>query len=421
MKQELPEKQTAHSRVEGDDMQKTLQGVKVLDMTMAISGPIATRILSDFGADVVLVEPTGGSSIRTFGPHYMGLKCFGKKSVGCDLKTPEGKEIIKKLVEWADVFVSNYRAAGLERLGMSYEDLKAINPKLVYATITGFGNEGPNAGDMGFDVVCYYGRSGMLTDSVPKGNVLHAPYGGGDVNSGEVLALGVCAALYKRAMTGEGSKISTSLMENGIFVNFNNIVEAQYGETYPREKYGVARPLLNSYECSDGRYITINAQHHWETSWPCICNLIGRPDLIEKVHNKDEAMGEMAGEINVAIAEGFKKHTSEEVYNTLFACGTISVSKAQHSAEVASDEQAIINEMVFPYKDAEGREVMMPATPLRFGDNKAAHYEEPEKFGTSTKAVLRELGYSEEKIRELVEKKVVYADGEGPKPSAVII
>ena len=84
-------------------MQKTLKGVKVLDMTMAISGPIATRILSDFGAEIVLVEPTGGSSIRTFGEHTMGLKCYGKKSVGCNLKTEEGKEIIKKLVEWAIV------------------------------------------------------------------------------------------------------------------------------------------------------------------------------------------------------------------------------------------------------------------------------------------------------------------------------
>lgn len=402
-------------------MLKTLEGVKVLDMTMAISGPIATRILSDFGAEVVLVEPTGGSSIRTFGEHTMGLKCYGKKSVGCDLKSEDGKEIMKKLVEWADVFVSNYRAAGLKRLGMSYEDLKKINPKLVYATVSGFGNEGPNAGDMGFDVVCYYGRSGMLTDSVPKGNVMHAPYGGGDVNSGEVLALGVCAALYKRAITGEGCKVSTSLMDNGIFVNYNNIVEAQYGEEYPKEKYGVARPLLNSYECSDGQYITINGQHHWETSWPCICNLIGRPDLIDEIHNKDEAMGPRAGEINVALAEGFKKHTSQEAYDTLFACGTIAVSKVQHSKDVPKDEQALVNEMVFPYKDADGKEVMMPATPLRFGDNKAARYEQPDRFGTHTKEMLRTLGYSDEKIKEFIDKKVVYADGEGPKPDAVIM
>lgn len=402
-------------------MQKTLKGVKVLDMTMAISGPIATRILSDFGAEVVLVEPTGGSSIRTFGEHTMGLKCYGKKSVGCNLKTKEGKEIIKKLVEWADVFVSNYRAAGLERLGMSYEDLKVINPKLIYATITGFGNKGPNAGDMGFDVVCYYGRSGMLTDSVPKGNVMHPPYGGGDVNSGEVLALGICAALYQRAMTGEGTKISTSLMENGIFINYNNIVDAQYGDTFPKEKYKVARPLLNSYECSDGEYITINAQHHWETSWPCICKLIEREDLIDQIHDKDEAMGERAGEINLAIAEGFKKHTSQEVYDTLLASGTISVSKAQHSKDVSTDTQAIVNEMIFPYKDANGEDVMMPATPLRIGDDKAARYEQPEKFGSDTKQVLKDIGYSEDEIKALIDKKVVYADGEGEKPDAVIM
>ncbi len=402
-------------------MEKTLEGVKILDMTMAISGPICTRILSDFGAEIILVEPTFGSSIRTFGPHTMGLKCYGKKSVACDLKTPEGKEIITELVKWADVFVSNYRAAGLERLGMTYEDLKAINPQIIYATISGFGAEGPNAGDMGFDVVCYYGRSGLLTDTAFKGSVIHPPYGGGDVNSGEVMALGICAALYKRATTGEGSKITTSLMDAGIFANYDCIVESQYGAEFPTAWDGVDRALLNSYECADGEYITINAQHHWETSWPCICNLIGRPDLIDKVTCKEEALGEGAPPITRAIAEGFKKYPSQYVYDTLLSCGTIAVSKAQHSKDVATDEQAIVNGMVFPFKDVDGNEIMLPTTPLRFGDNKPATYGQPERFGASTKEVLRMIGYSDEKIDELIKTGKVYADGEGEKPAAVIM
>lgn len=402
-------------------MQKTLEGVKILDMTMAVSGPITTRLLSDFGAEVILVEPTSGSSIRTFGPHTMGLKCYGKKSVACNLKTDEGKEIIKKLVEWADVFVSNYRAAGLARLGMTYEDMKAINPGIIYATLSGFGEEGPQAADMGFDVVSYFGKSGLLMDSANKGNLIIPPYGGGDVNTGEVLAMGICAALYKKAMTGEGTKVSTSLMQAACFINYDCIVETQYGAKYPIAKENVPRALLNSYECSDGEWITINAQHHWETSWPCLCNLIGRPDLIDKVKNKDEAMGAGAPPITKAITEGFKKHTSDEVLKALLACGTISVSKVQHSADVATDPQAVANEMVFPMTDADGREVMMPSSPLRFGDNKAARYEQPEKFGASTKETLKMVGYTDEQIQNLIKEGVVYADGEGEKPAAVIM
>lgn len=402
-------------------MEKTLEGVKILDMTMAVSGPIATRILADMGAEVILVEPPAGSSIRTFGPHTMGLKCYGKKSVACDLKSPEGKEIITELIKWADVFVSNYRAAGLKRLGMSYEDMIKINPSIIYATVSGFGDEGVKAGDMGFDVVCYYGLSGLLTDSAFKGNVILPPYGGGDVNSGEILAMGVCSALYKRAMTGKGTKVSTSLMSAGIFANFDCIVETQYGAEFPRAKDEVPRALLNTYECSDGEYITINAQHHWETSWPCICNLIGRPDMIDKVTCKEEAMGEYAPPITRMLMEGFKKLTLKEAYYGLKECGTIAVSRVRHSKDVVKDEQAIVNEMVIPYVDADGREVMMPATPVHFGDNKSARYEQPEKFGSYTKEALRMIGYDEEKIADLIARGIVYADGEGEKPAAVIM
>ncbi len=401
-------------------MKKTLEGVKVLDMTMAVTGPFSTRMLADMGAEVTLVEPTQGSSVRTFGPHTMVLKTAGKKSVALNAKSEEGKEIMKELIKRSDVFVSNYREAGLKRLGMSYEDMKAINPAIIYATISGFGSEGPDAGNMGFDVVCYYGRSGLLTDSAPKGNVILPPYGGGDVNSAETIVMGICAALYHKAVTGEGMKVTTSLMANGIFDNYDCIVESQYGAKYPRAKDEVPRALLNSYECSDGEYITINAQHHWETSWPCICNLIGRPDMIETVTCKEEAMGEYAPPVTRALTEGFKEYTSQEVYEALLACGTIAVSKVQHSKDVATDPQAIANGMVFPVRDLDGKEIMMPSTPLRFGDNEPATYTEAVKFGADTKETLRELGYGEEKIRELIDKGIVYADGEGEKPEAVI-
>lgn len=390
-------------------MQKTLEGVKILDMTMAVSGPACTRLLADFGAEDILVEPIGGSSIRTFGPNSMGFKTYGKKSLCMNLKTDEGKEAFHKLIEWADVFVSNYRQAGLDRLGFSYEELSKINPKLIYATLTGFGEEGPNAKDMGFDVICYFGRSGLLLDTAQKGSVIQAPYGGGDINSGENLALGICAALYHRAVTGKGMKVSTSLMQSGIFINYNQIIESQYGMELPTSRTETVRPLLNTFQCKDGEWICMNAQHHWETSWPTICNLIGRPDLIEKYPDKESTMYEAAHELMQILDEGFAKVTSEEAIRVLKGCGTISISKVQHTQDVLKDPQALENEMLFPFKDADGREVLMPSTPIRFGDNKAAKYGQGEELGASTKDILKMVGYDDNTIQDWCDRGIVYA------------
>lgn len=390
-------------------MIKTLEGVKILDMTMAISGPACTRLLVDFGAEDILVEPIGGSSIRTFGPNSMGFKTYGKKSLCMNLKEEEGKEVFKKLVKWADVFVSNYRQAGLNRLGFSYEALSEINPQLIYATLSGFGEEGPDAGDMGFDVVSYFAKSGLMLDSAQKGSILQAPYGGGDINTGENLALGICAALYRRSVTGEGMKVSTSLMQSGIFINYNQIIDVQYGLQLPTSRTETVRPLLNNFLCKDGEWITMNAQHHWESSWTAICNLIGRQDLIEKYPDKESTMFEAAAEVTKALDEGFLKVTSEEALAALKACGTISITKVQHTQEVIDDPQAIVNDMVFPFVDTDGREVMMPSSPLRFGDNKAARYGQGEELGTSTKDIMKMVGYNEDAIKDLCERGIVYA------------
>lgn len=390
-------------------MEKTLEGVKILDMTMAISGPACTRMLVDFGAEDILVEPVNGSSIRTFGPHSMGFKTYGKRSIGMNLKTDEGKEAFKKLVKWADVFVSNYRMGGLQRLGFTYENFSKINPRIIYATLSGFGEEGPEAGNMGFDLVSYFAKSGLLLDSAQKGSVIEAPYGGGDINTAENLALGICAALYRREKTGKGMKLSTSLLQSGIFVNYQAIIESQYGAQYPTSRKEKDRPLLNTFKCKDGEWVVINAQHHWESSWPAICKLIGREDLIPKYPTKESTMYENAREVTDILDEGFAKFDSNEVIEKLRACGTIAIEKAEHSQDVIKDPQVLANEMVFPFKDADGREVMMPSSPIRFGDNKAAVYGQGEEFGASTREIMKKIGYDDDTIEDWINRGIIHA------------
>ena len=390
-------------------MQKTLEGIKVLDMCLAAAGPACTRFLVDFGAEDILIEPLTGTTSRTNAPHSFDIKCAGKKSVPVDLKSPEGKELFLKLVKWADVFVSNYRLGALERLGFSYEALSEINPRLIYATNSGFGNRGPLKDDPGFDAVCWWAKSGMMVDAAQAGDIVQVPYAVGDFSAGQTLALGVCAALFNREKTGKGCRVSTSLMASGVFLNYDAIIETQYGFHLPTTRKASMRAVLNNYQCSDGEWISINAQHHWSVTWPCICNLIGRPDLIDKYPNKEATMYEHAPEVIAALDEGFRKLTSDEAIAGLKACGKIAVTKCQHSIDVASDPQAIEDEQVYPWTDKDGKTIMMPATPLRFGDEEPAKIGLGPELGENTVEVMRMLGYTEEQIQDYIDRKIVIA------------
>lgn len=388
-------------------MQKVLDGIKVLEMCVAAAGPSCGRVLVDLGAESIMVEPLEGQSTRYTAPHSFHFKCGGKKGIPCNLKTPEGKELFLKLVKWADVFVCNYRTRALKKLGFTYEELSAINPRLIYATITGFGERGHEKDAPGFDATAWWARSGLLVDAAQEGSIVQIPYALGDFSTGHSLAVGICAALYNRERTGKGMKVSTSLMASGIFLNYDAIIETQYGYKLPTSREKAARALLNSYKCGDGEWISINATHHWEISWPCICKTIGREDLIDKYKCHEDTMWEKAPEVIKILDEGFKKLTRDEAYESLKSCGTIAVEKVRHSVEVASDPQAIANEFVYEWTDPEGKKIMHPATPIRMGDDHPAKIAYGPKLGEHTVEIMKMLGYSDETIKDYIDRKVV--------------
>jgi crotonobetainyl-CoA:carnitine CoA-transferase CaiB-like acyl-CoA transferase len=388
-------------------MQKVLEGIKVLDMSVAAAGPSCSRMLVDFGAEDIMIEPLNGMSTRYTAPHSYHFKCGGKKSVPVDLKSAEGKELFLKLVKWADVFVSNYRTKALQKLGFSYEELSAVNPRLVYGTLTGFGDRGPQKDDPGFDATAWWAKSGMLVDAAQKGSIVQIPYATGDFSAGHSLALGICAALVNRERTGKGSKVSTSLMASGIFLNYDAIVESQYGLSLPTTRKQAIRATLNTYQCGDGEWVSINATHHWDVSWPCICNLIGRPELIGQYPSHDDTMREHSPAVIDILDEGFKKLTQEEVYQGLKACGTISVEKVQHSIDVTADPQALENGFVVEWTDPNGKKIMHPATPVRIGDEIPAEVFHGPKLGEHTVEVMKMLGYKDNVIQDYIDRNIV--------------
>ena len=391
-------------------MQKILKGVRVLDMCVAAAGPSCSRMLVDMGAEDIMIEPLEGQSTRYTAPHSYHFKCGGKKSIPCNLKTPEGRELFLKLIQWTDVFVTNFRTRALTKLGFSYEELSAINPRLIYGAISGFGNRGPMKDEAGFDATAWWAKSGLMVDAAQAGSIIQIPYATGDFSTGHTLAVGICAALYNREKTGKGCKLATSLMASGIFLNYDAILESQYGFKLPTTRKASMRALLNTYQCGDGEWLSINATHHCDISWPCLCKVIGREDLIDRYHCNEDTMWENAPEVIKILDEGFQKLTQDEAYQGLRACGTIAVEKVQHSIDVASDPQAIANEFVVPWTDPEGNTVMHPVTPLRVGDEAPPELFYGPRLGEHTIEVMQMLGYSNETIQDYIQKGIVLAE-----------
>lgn len=392
-------------------MQQILKRIKVLDMCVAAAGPSCSRILVDMGAECIQVEPLSGQSTRFTAPHSYHFKCGGNKSLPCNLKSEEGHEMFLKLVKWADVFVTNYRGKALNKLGFSYENLKAINPRLVYGHISGFGEDGPMKDDAGFDATAWWAKSGLMVDAAQRGSVINIPYALGDFSTGHSLCVGICAGLYHREVTGEGCHITSSLMASGIFLNYDAIVESQYGYQLPTTRKEAARAMLNTYQTGDGEWISINATHHWDISWPCICKAIGREDIIEKYKCNEDTMWEHAPEVIAIFDEGFKKLTQQEAVDLLSACGTIAVEKVQHARDVANDPQAIANKFVVPWTDPDGKEIMHPTTPVRVGDNEPASMPYGPRLGEHTEEVMQMLGYTQQEIDDYIDRQIVIAEG----------
>lgn len=391
-------------------MLKMLEGIKVVDFTLAAAGPGCTKVLADYGAEDILIEPLEGTTSRTNAPHAFDFKCGGKKSVPVNLKTPEGKDFIYKLVEWADVFVSNYRAKALAKLGLSYEALREINPRLIYATITGYGNRGPKKDDPGFDTTCFWACGGIMADISQKDEaIINAPIAIGDVAAGQGLAVGVCAALYHREKTGKGCNLTTSLLGEALFLNFDAIIESQYGQEFPKSRKSPMRALLNTYQCGDGKWVTLNATHHWDVSWPTICKFIGREDLIDKYTCKEDTMYENAPEVVRILDEGFKQHTRDEVVSALTACGTIACEKVLNSIDLITYPQALENELLVESdiaRNEEGKPILIPTQPLRFGDEHPSAFSRGPKLGENTVEIMKMLGYDDAYIADCIEKGI---------------
>ena len=264
------------------------EGIRVIDAATFLAGPGAATVLGDFGADVIKVEPLGGDGYRTLSGNYVvdyhwQLTSRNKRSLALDVASPEGQKILHALIREADVFLVNLFPHQMARYALRYEDLQPMNPRLVYAQMSGFGTEGPDAERRAFDSTAWWARSGMADIVRDQGQppVMGVP-GFGDHSSAMSLFGAIAMALYNRERTGEGSQVSTSLLANGIWANGMQVQGAIAGFDLAalRQEKGWLNPFTSVYATADDRFVILGVTNPMK-EWQNLCAAMGHRDWLD--------------------------------------------------------------------------------------------------------------------------------------------
>lgn len=390
-------------------MLKTLEGVKIVDFTLAGAGPFTGRMLQECGAESILVEPLAGTHTRRL-PNYQYI-CSGKRSLTLNAKTKEGQEVLRRLIKESDVFLANYRTKALKNLHLSYEEVKVINPKIIYATITGFGEKGPAGNHPGYDATAFFSRGSVL-HTMSEGSVLpNSPSTLGDFSTAVALCFGITAALYHRAITGEGMCVSSSLFQMALAVNHDAISQGQRGGVFPKSRKTPYRALLNTYQCKDGKWVMITIPTIAKLN--TLLDAFGRHDLVESGRWKvlSDVMSENAPEA-VKILEGeFARYTRQEILD-LFLSLDLAAEPVQSVYEVIHDPQAIENEYIYPCDTGvDPQPIIYPVIPpVKFGEDKVNPFVRAPRLGEHSVEILRHLNFSEAEIEHMLSEQIT-SDG----------
>jgi len=394
-----------------------LEGVRILDMTIWQQGTHATALLADLGADVIKIEgpdnPDPGRGV--LGPAAPGaLNGYfenhnrGKRAISVDVKKPAGRELLLRLARDADVFANNMRKGVLERLGLAYEDFCAVNPRIIYAVASGYGDQGPERALPSMDIMAQ-ARSGFMgingdPDSPPQAG----PAATGDQVGSYFLAHGILAALFMRERTGMGQQIDASLLGGQVDVQSHALQSYLFtGVQPPRRRRTEVQALWNTYEGSDGRWFVIGLipQERW---WPQLIRVLGVERWEEDAHFADREarmanMPALIAQFDALFATKPRDHWVD-----LLSEHHLMAARVQDYDELVEDPQVVANGYIVEIDHPSGRRVKMVNHPVRFGAAPEAGVRgaAPE-FGQHTEQVLLEAGLRWEEIAELSEAGVI--------------
>ena len=390
-----------------------LQGLKVIEFASYIAAPGAAGILADWGAEVIKVERPEGDPMRNVfgdaksalsGNPTFGLDNRGKRAVVLDTSKPEGREALTRLAAEADIFLTNVRPASLKRAGLDDETLRAANPRLIYAVVTGYGLEGPDAAKPGFDVTAFWSRAGVAHMHAPKGTdpfILRT--GVGDHTTSLATVSAILAAVYEREKTGVGRLVQTSLLATGVYtVGSDMAVQLAFGKLASnRPRSAPFDPTANFYKSRDGHWFVLNPRGGGK-DWQLLATACGRPDLLE-----DERFptGRLRKDNSVALVaeldDAFGGLDFEDIARRLDEVDLV-WAPVQTPAQVAADPQVAAAGALIDVEDGQGGTYRSPAAPARFPGADATVRPAAPALGQHTREVLAEIGYAPAEIEAML-------------------
>ncbi len=396
-----------------------MNGVKVIEMGVWVAGPAAGVILADWGADVLKIEPPGvGDPGRLFQQMLGGdlpynppfeMDNRGKRSIVIDLSQAEGRGLALELLDSADVFVSNVRPAALGRLGLDPETLRERNPRLIYASVTGYGQEGPDKDAAAYDIAAFWARSGIAASlTAPGGQPPFQRGGMGDHNAGLAAAGAISAALFDRERTGNGRFVATSLLREGLYtMSFDLAIALRFGTSVgSADRAGMPNPSVNCYRDGAGEWfwiVGLEAERHW----PPLARAVGHPEWVEDERFATPAARaanapDLIGQLDAIFAE----RTREEWAAIFAEEEDLWWAPVQSIDQVIQDPQVAAAGGFVEVPDS-GTTTLLPATPVDFDGEPCAPGWMAPGAGDHTDEVLHDLGRSEEAVSDLRERGIV--------------
>ena len=376
-----------------------LKGIRVLDFSQNIAGPQATQILGDLGADVIKVEPPGGDPARKWGPPFWDgdaplFLAFNrnKRSIEVDLQTDQGREVVERLIERTDVLVQAFRKGVAERFGFGYEDIKAKHPKLIYASLTGYGSEGPHAEDPGYDPLLQAYSGIMSITGYPDGPPARVGGSVVDIGSGNLIALGVLAALRKRDQEGVGSHIECSLLDTSLgWIGYHMMGYLASGKV--PQRMGTGLTLVAPYEAfptEDGQIMICGGTNG---IFRRLCEALELPEAARDERFKDNpSRVENSSALRELLSSRTRRLPTEEV-SRLLRSHSVPCSPIQDIAQVVDDPQVRANRIFEPQEHPRIPGYRDMKMSVRFDGERPPLKRVPPSSGEHTAEIMGELGY----------------------------
>ncbi|MFC1989567.1 CaiB/BaiF CoA transferase family protein [Chloroflexota bacterium] len=405
-------------------MYRALEGIKVVQTASTLAGPMAARLLADWGADVIWVEQAvKGDLLRSLYTKVVGGRMIvsdvnyraenvnrNKRGMSLNLAHESGREIIYKLLENADVYLSNFRERELKKFKLEYETLSQLNPRLICANIDGYGKKGPDKDLSGTEFTGYFARSGILhTLQLPGSPPIENPIGLGDHVTGLALAHGIVTALYMREKTGVGQQVDTSLFHAAVFTLSYDIAGALVTgqDRQAVERKDISMALHTSYETKDGKWLRLGLGLQADLYWPRFCQAIGREDLEHdpRFETFEPRVDNHLALFNI-LEEVFRSKTLDE-WKIPLNEKEITWAPVQNLPEVITDPQARANDFYVPFDHPTYGRIEVIANPVRLSMSPEVISRPAPEFNQHTEEILLEHGYTWEDIKQFKEQGVI--------------